>query len=326
MVNLTYTKFLLIILLTLPSFCFAQAVYDGQVLNKSTEIAIPNVNVTLLKQKTATPTNIQGYFRLITETPLPDDTLVFSSVGYQTYRLAVSAYQKQMFILLEAVNNKLNEVNINANKAKTISIEKFGYYDIKDIRGRWFYGTYPYHTVGLFAKQFQAPTAGALLNTIKLGRRVSFDIPADIDDYPKTTSSNTTRFLVHVMTIDSLTGAPDKKIFSKEVNLKDNSLMITLDLTKERTIIPDKKFFVAVEWLLIPLNEVVTLGIGEKIRKFKEGGENETEDVSRYTIIYQPFLVVIPRQSKVPTWTSKDGIKWDKIKGSEIALSATITY
>ncbi len=330
MVNLTYHRFFIIITLmlwVLPLISHAQQVYEGQVINAVTEEPLANATAALIKANTATASNNQGYYRLIVEKTLTTDTLVFSFVGYKTYRLPVSDYQNRMFIRLEPANNQLAQVNIGADKIKTLTIEKFSYADIKDLRGRNYYTTFPYYTIGLFAKQFEAPNADAKLTKIKLGRRASFDIPVDINDYPRTTSNKLARFLIHVMTADPVTGTPGKKIFTKEINLTDNSLLITVDVSKEHIIIPGKKFFIAIEWLSIPLNEVVNLDIGEKIKNIREVGEKATEDVSRYTIIYQPFLVIITHLSKVPAWTSKDGIKWDQIiQGSEIALSATITY
>ncbi|MFD2147186.1 hypothetical protein [Mucilaginibacter antarcticus] len=92
-----------------------------------------------------------------------------------------------------------------------------------------------------------------------------------------------------------------------------------------------------VEWLLIPINEIVKLEIGEKIKGTKKDNSRAMEDVSRYRIMYQPFLVVLPqfiypngwqrRLSKVPIWNSRDGVNWTQtINAYDIALSATVTY
>ncbi|MES2428546.1 MAG: carboxypeptidase-like regulatory domain-containing protein [Bacteroidota bacterium] len=315
-------------LLMLPSFCFAQAVYEGQVLNKNTELAIPNVNVILLKQKKSTQTNTQGYFRLITETPLPDDTLVFSSVGYQTYRLPVSAYQKQIFILLEPVNNQLTEVNINASKLKNLTIDKFSYSDIKDLRTeeKPIYSTYAFFTFGSYAKLFEAPANNVLLTKVELGRR-DFDIPNKLTDYPRTTSNKFARFLVHVMTIDTITGKPNKKIFTKEITLTDNALKVTIDLKSDKITIPTTKFFIVIEWLKITINEVITLNSVEKVEKVRKNGSQLLQDESRYLIRYQPCIVGFPGNKPTIGWITLDNINWEpQTLYNSLALSATITY
>jgi hypothetical protein len=328
MLNLKYHFYLLFILALLPSFCKAQVVYEGQIVNSVTEAPLTDATVTLKKAKQATASNNQGYYRFIVETPLTGDTLIFSFVGYKTLVLPVSAYLNTMVIKLEPVNNELAQVNINAGKLRSLTLEHFTFGDIKDIRGRRYYSTFPYHVTGLFAKQFQSPKAGALLTTIKLGRR-DFHIPFYIDDYPLATSNKNTRFLIHVCTEDLSTGGPGKKIFTKEVNLTDNAELVTIDVSKEKIVLPDEKFFIAVEWLAIPFNEIVQLNIGEKVERVKKNGTNLMMDASRYTIMYQPFLVIFKGFSKAPTWVTRNGIDWRKENKNDfynVALSATILY
>ncbi len=337
MINLNYKPFLITLAFLLPAYCFAQTVYEGQVINAVTQDALIKATVTLLKAKEGTATNQQGYFRLIVDKTVANDTLVVSFVGFKTKKVPVVAYHPNMFISLEPATGQLAQVTVGPTKAKVAVIENFNYADVKELRGREYYPVYAYHTLGLFAKQFEAPVNGTVLNTIHLGRKLYFVIPYSPDDYPLVTANNRTRFLLHIMTADSLTGAPARKLFTKEVTLTDNSLRITFDLIKERIVLPDKKFFVAVEWLLIPLNELVGLNVGEKASGIEQNKPTGFTDVSRYTIMYQPILAILPqpilpnswkpRLSKVPLWESMDGIKWKPSTNPfDIALSATVSY
>ncbi len=320
----------------LPACTFGQTVYEGQVINAETEEGLMYATVTLLKTKHATSSNYQGYFRLIADYTMTNDTIVVSHVGFKTFRLPVSGYQPNIFIKLEPTSGQLAEVTVGATKVKKAVIEKFNHSDVKDLRGGAFYPTYPYNIVGSFAKEFEAPVAGTLLSVIHLGRRAAYDIPFSMMDFPRTSSNKLTRFLLHVMTHDSLSGAPVKRLFTKVVTLNDNALRITFDLTKERIVIPDKKFFIAIEWLLTPINEIVQLDIGEKVAGVKKDNSTSFEEGSRYRIIYQPILVILPqwtgsswqpRLSKVPIWNSKDGLKWTQVpRAYDVALSATLTY
>jgi hypothetical protein len=319
---------LFFILCLLPVIAHAQSVYEGQVINSVTQEPLNKATVTLLKAKQATATNQQGYFRLIVDQPIITDTLAVSFVGFKTYYLPLSAYQENIFIRLTPAINQLEQVNIGSNKAKTVVLEKFNYADVRDLRGPFeYYFTQPYHTLGLFAKQFEAPADGTILTIINLGRRLAYDIPAVRTDMPHVSTNKLTRFLLHVMTADTVSGTPGKKLFTKEITLNDNSLMITFDLSKEKITLPNKSFFIAIEWVPAPINEVVRLAIGKKVDKTRNDGTQKTLDVSRYYIMYQPFLVIIPRPNKTPTWASPDGTTWSKLKQrSEIALSATVTY
>ncbi|MES2428544.1 MAG: carboxypeptidase-like regulatory domain-containing protein [Bacteroidota bacterium] len=323
--HLTYPKLLLIILLMLPTFSFAQAVYEGQVLNKNTELAVPNVSVILLKQKTGTQTNTQGYFNLVTETPIPNDTLVFSSVGYQTYRLPVSGYQKQMFVLLEASNTQLNEVTITNQKIKVSVLDKFTWDNIKEVNSSFYkHFTRPFFALSSFAKLFTAPQANVLLTNVQLGRR-EFEGDA--------TTNKFTRFLLHVQLVDSLTGAPGEVLFNKEVSLTDNSLKVTIDLSPDKIVIPHEKFFVVIEWLTIPYNEIITYRSIGFVEEINGNGHSVIKDEFRYYTYYQPFLISYEQteyeQTKMsPTWekiNNKWGIRLRDMKNN-IALSATIHY
>ena len=71
----------------------AQNVYDGQVIDKTTELAIPGVTVSLLKAKEATQTSEQGYFKIIADIETESDTLIFNFVGYKTLKLGVKGGQ-----------------------------------------------------------------------------------------------------------------------------------------------------------------------------------------------------------------------------------------
>ena len=324
--HLTYPKLLLIILLMLPTFSFAQAVYEGQVLNKTTELAVPNVSVILLKQKTGTQTNTQGYFNLVTEDLVPNDTLIFSSVGYQTYRLPVSAYQKQMFVLLEASNTQLNEVRIGNQKIKSLILDKFSYRDLKNMYSD-LYSHYTSlivsHTV--LAKLFMAPRNNVVLTGIALGRQ----------DFPSSPSSairnKFTTFSVHIIAQDTITKAPGKVLFTKTISLTDNSKWVDIDLSNDNLIIPEKFFFIAIEWMYIPYNEIIAMYGAPKVAKVTRRGMQILKAATEYRVYYQPFLVGYINENKVkpaPVYTGGNN-KWHLAKeyeGTEIAISATIHY
>ena len=170
MMRLTYHYYLLLLFL-LPTFCLGQDVYDGQVINSVTDVAIPSVTVKLIKEKIATQTNEHGYFSLEYENRLKNDTLQFTSVGYKPFKLPVSAYVPHVLIALEASNTQLNEVFINNKKVKQIILGRFFDYDLKNSSRSNLY----YHVTQVvaqrtpLAKLFTAPQANAILTSIALG-------------------------------------------------------------------------------------------------------------------------------------------------------------
>lgn len=327
MPNLTYRCLFISILCLLPALCFAQKVYDGQVIDKATEDPIPGVNVTLIKEKIGTQTNKRGYFELSSEQSLPEDTLQFSSVGYKTLKLPVSAYQPQIFITLEASSTQLNEVRIaNKKKRKDIVLDKFGWYDLKDFQGVGNgHSTEAVKSQTALAKFFTAPNANAKLLKVSLGRMDLLSAPT------YAVRNKLTTFLIHIMSQDAVTGAPGKIIFTKTVSLNDNSLWVDIDFTNDKFVIPAKNFFIAVEWIINPYNEIIGVNKALKVAKTTKHGYQVIKDASEYYVCYQPFLIGYNPEDdtrKRALLYIRNNNKWQifQHQRSELALSATIHY
>lgn len=304
-----------------PKSTYAQQVYEGQVIDKTTEVALSNVNVKLAKQRLRTQTNEQGYFKLTVANSSSNDTLDFSLVGYKTYRLAASDYQKQMFILLQTSDTQLNEVVISGKKTKPTILEEFAYSDLKrtDIK-LYKQDETLFYTIAAYAKRFQAPKANASLINVQFGRR-------DQEEPRRATTNKSTRFNICVFSVNEISGAPEHVLFKKEISLSDNSLKINVDLRKENIVLPSESFFIAIEWLRIPYNEIIqnwAYGTATSVRM-------KLEDVAAvggsYRVIYQPLLIGYKQAKKAQSWI-KTGDAWTLYEHPdfEIALSAGIIY
>ncbi|MES2809703.1 MAG: carboxypeptidase-like regulatory domain-containing protein [Bacteroidota bacterium] len=317
--------YLLPLLLLLPCLCFGQADFEGQVINKTTEMPILGVTVRSLKGKIATQTNERGYYSLSNDTPQPNDTLQYSYVGYKTLRLPVSAYQPKMFIALEPLTIQLNEVRIGNSKKETITLSSFSAYDVKniisDIASK---STQMIARQTTVAKRFTAPKPDGLLMRVSLGRQ---DHPAS-PSYA--TKNSLTKFLLKVYKQNALTGAPGEVLLKKEISLTDNAMRIDIDVSKENIIIPGQNFFVAIEWLINPYNEIILMMSATKVDRVTRKGQQVYKDATNYWVDYQPFLVGYYREDNKPNsilYTSIDK-KWVELTdySTELALSATLIY
>ncbi|MFD2871413.1 carboxypeptidase-like regulatory domain-containing protein [Mucilaginibacter ximonensis] len=327
MLHLSYRCILLVVLCFIPILSFAQKAYDGQVIDSATEDPIAGVTVKLLKEKITTETNRRGFFELYLEKQIPNDTLQFSSIGYNTFKLPVSQYQSQMFISLEASNTLLNEVRIaNKKKLKDIVLGKFTYYDLKDFvsRGASHHTEFIVSRTAL-AKFFIAPKANTTLRTISLGRQ---DFPAA----PTLALRNAyTNFLIHIMLQDTVTGAPGKILFTKEIALSDNSKLVDIDLDMDKIVIPKTNFFIAIEWENNPYNEIITVSNAQKVERTTKRGWQVTKDAAEYRVYYQPFLVGYDNEKtfKRSLLYIKVNNQWQVCKQyhmGDLALSATVHY
>ena len=315
----------------------AQTVFEGQIFNRTSEAPVPNVNIQLAREKITVTSNAQGYFRIASADSVVKDTLIFSSVGYQTFKLLTSAYQKNGFIFLVPTTTTLEEVSITNEKLKTVRLNKFNLSDIKEdppgAKTAPFppVVTYPFSPRNrFFAKLFTAPQGNAILTRVELGRR-ELD-KTKYPDKPLVTSHIKTRFLLHVLSVDPKTGAPDTLLFSKIINLTDKALWVELDLRKDNIIINPAEFYIAIEWMHIPFNEVIKLFYAPKVRKLNKKGNQVLEDVSEYTTLYEPALIEYKKKKPTVSWIRNHENKWQRYDSAiseqkrEIALSATISY
>lgn len=92
---------------------FAAFTVEGKVTDRATGEALAFVSVVIKGSQQAVYTNIEGKFRISSETPF--GTLLFSYVGYRRAELEVPA-SGQMHVLLEATDHLLNEVKIIAGE------------------------------------------------------------------------------------------------------------------------------------------------------------------------------------------------------------------
>uniref|UniRef100_UPI004027BCF7 carboxypeptidase-like regulatory domain-containing protein n=1 Tax=Paraprevotella clara TaxID=454154 RepID=UPI004027BCF7 len=110
------------ILLFLVLMCFVphtlKAQIRGRVTDADTGEPIPSVNVYYGKQKTVgTTTNDKGRYTL--QTPEKGDTLVFSYVGYQTYKVYIKAGEKKTLnVKLQNLDKELSELLVKPKKRR----------------------------------------------------------------------------------------------------------------------------------------------------------------------------------------------------------------
>lgn len=326
MLNHSYNIFFVTFWFFLAShtISYGQQIIDGQVVDKQTELAIPGATVKLLKAGQATQTNVQGYFELSIDNTLTD-TLSFTSIGYKPYKLAVKGTQRQLLIALEPDVTGLNQVDITGKKAKDKILSRFTWDDLKEVAGNGYqHFTRPaYARVGL-AKLFETPQPNALLVNIMFGRRSL----SSALDAPQSSDGKVARFYIHVCDVDSATQLPGAVLLTKEVVLLDNSLKITLDLSKEKFIIPGTRFFITIEWIRTPLNEIISRAIAERLQRARLNGRTFGQYVSKYWVFYRPILILYATgDAKAIKYINQDD-KWTPFvdRGNELALAATIRY
>lgn len=121
MIRNTFLSISILLVLLLAAICclFAQPI-SGQIKNSMTQKPIEYVNIGLMGKEIGTVTNLVGSFTLEIPDHYNNDTLYFSSVGYESKGIKVSDYRKNKdkFVFLDEKKYAIEEVSIIPRKFK----------------------------------------------------------------------------------------------------------------------------------------------------------------------------------------------------------------
>jgi outer membrane cobalamin receptor len=94
----------------------------GKVKDRNSGVLIPHVNILVLGTTMGTTTDLRGEFAFSGELA-PQDTLVFSHVGYQTLKLTITDLHEKAVVLLEPKPVAMQEVEVQAVKDSPMTQE-----------------------------------------------------------------------------------------------------------------------------------------------------------------------------------------------------------
>lgn len=287
-------KFTIILLLS-PFLTIGQNIITGKVINHKSKEPISFATIGLMKENIGTNALEDGSFSLVSTKR--NDTLLFSCIGYATLKLPI-VNNNYTFIELVAQEKVLEEVivtNKNSWASKTLN-------DFSKC-GNNFVGSNGYTTQ--LAQHFQASEENLILTEIKICR-----MSTSILNPEKTT------FRIRIYDIDSLTKSPSTDLCDQIIEVRTKSKIINLNLEKYKIRIPNKDFFVAIEWLKIPYNE--------SKNKIKINGKDEEQ------ISYRPSIGLNENSnSTMEAWMLDYKNKWSMFKihnTTNVTISATIKY
>ncbi|MGB4846263.1 MAG: carboxypeptidase-like regulatory domain-containing protein [Ferruginibacter sp.] len=128
--NSTAFSLLLVILMTvIPNFLYSQTTINGTVFYQKEDAPAPFVNIGLSNKSASTMADWGGNFKFQIANPKSTDTIVISSVGYESLRLPVSkAAAQSKFILKEVVKNLATVTVFNTHQTLGSMSESVGYF------------------------------------------------------------------------------------------------------------------------------------------------------------------------------------------------------
>jgi hypothetical protein len=226
-------KVLLFLLLPLTSV--GQGL-TGTVVNSETKEGVPFATVGLVKRNTGTNADEKGHFKLNTS-PAPNDSFIVSSVGYETLRMAADKVSSDISFELKPKEATLKEIIVVGNYHWTRTT--LGQYS--DCGSHYYTASTAINQV---AQHFKTIEANAYLSEVEICKYgIAIIDPAR------------TKFRIRIYSMDTVTRQPSIDLCDSIIELDVRGRRVKVNLDKYNILIPGQDFFVAVEWLRIPLNE-----------------------------------------------------------------------
>jgi hypothetical protein len=221
---------------------------QAKIVNGSTKEIIPNATIKNTATNETVLANIQGDFRIkLTNT----DSVLFTCVGYQNKIVCANDIEFINEISLTENKSLLSDVVVNNKPKRSIVLN-----DFSNCGFNWLVsGGAQSQTAQSFYIE-NSYTYLKKINICKMGGH--------------------TKFRVWIYDIDTITGGPSNKLVEKIIEVKSSKRNVKIDLKEFNIQIPNKIFFVAIEWLFIDENrfwekQLGFNGIKQKVANYSPG-------------------------------------------------------
>lgn len=292
-----------IICFLFPLFATGQKTYTGTIYSYHGEAKIPFATVGLVQENTGTNTDENGSFTLLSLQPKRDDTLLISSVGYESLKIPLNKLPENMEFKLLEKQATLKEVFVHTNKAWSFAtLSKF------DNCGTFYLSGL--NDLTQAAQLIHSDTSNCLLTEIEICKySIAIIDPAR------------SIFRIRIYGVDPISGGPANDLTDSIIEVNTDGRRIKVNLEKYRIYIPDKDFFVAVEWLKIPYNS--------SKEHYKINGKRVYYTMYSPLLCHKNFLQSDPKKSTWPysVWTKNYKGQWKPMTAVErLMISAKIKY
>lgn len=283
-------------LLLLPASLFGQLLCKGLIINKETKKGVAFATIGLIIQNIGTNADEDGRFSFdnVFQTA---DTLLISSIGYEALKVAFDRQNSNATFELQPKVTILKEVIVVGNSTwKQITLGQYAncgnnHYTVSN-------------TINQVVRHFTAPVERAYLKEVEICKYgITIIDPARA------------KFRVRIYTMDNLTKAPYSNLCDSIIELDVTGRHIKVNLENYNIILPDKDFFVGIEWLRIKMNK--------NKNKANFGGQKK---VVYYT--YSPLLAfkeIKDDNTARESWQLDYTGKWIPF-GWDAMISATVKY
>lgn len=255
-----------------------------KVVDQKDETEIPYVNIHVLHKPTGVSSNSHGFFELILDESLKSDTLIFSSVGYQSKMVAIKSISENKIKLSKQIYN-LQGITVYSKSQNdgNIVINRFNkmkcFVQYCSTADNWVPSRPKEPTIEAFFFPYMEKYSND--NCIK-------EVWLYMSNYKSTPSY----FLLRLFKPNKF-GAPGDDIIPKpiKVEVTKRHSLLKVDLTKYKLSMNKEGLFIGAELLIIDENKYVI--------------KNNDKEI---TTLYSPFLNYVESNSEESYWLYSKGI------------------
>ena len=196
---------------------------------------IPYANIGVLNKNVGTLSDPDGSFEIVLPSSLVHDSLLVSSIGFETLRMPISKLSTALSPIKIQINSKatlLNEITVSGKKLNR-KVARLGWMGGKD-------GVLPLDTImGGGAVALLVTSPGIPFNLEKLQVRIMYN------------SKDTLKLRFHVFEFDSLRQQPGNELLTREIILTENKKFgwLRFDLYKENILLNQRYVCIGFEWI-----------------------------------------------------------------------------
>jgi hypothetical protein len=281
-----------LLILVLPSISFAQKTFRGRVADSQTGSALAYAAIALAKQNTGVNAKYDGSFVLVSKWSF-EDTLIVSCVGYKTLQLPITELDSTLHLVLSRIEKLLKPVVVKT----TWRYEDLGSFKVK-----------PRHFFTTLGNQYQVARKLTAAKPETWLQSVTIAVDG---------KKNLSMFMVRVYDVHPHQPGPGPELTDSAIWVKSKSGNIKVDLSAYLIYLPNKDFYVSVEWIQTEENE--------DWRTTTMNGKDTTR------MYYKPYISITSNnpENKQDIWGLFYSGRWEPIKESYtlgIAIAASIRY
>lgn len=284
-------------------------------VDQESGLAIPSVSVAIVKAKLLMTTEKDGIFIIPGDLKRMQDTIMFYVQNYSSLKIPLRELSN-----VDTIRLRKNVYSGN-NKMKTFFkndtlLNDYNRLDITYYAGLH-NGDSEFQYLQL-AEQFDVPRAGMFLKNVVINRLAFYQYY--ITQY-ENTELEYTKFRIRLYDVDAITGGPGKDLCNEIIEVKSSDQkQKDINLKSYNIVIPNKTFFVAVEWL----RDYYNLGL---VRIYNPGRKKMVNFVN-----FRPAIGISPEKGKkLNMWALNLNHVWKPYTSyspdfTDLAIKAIVGY